>query len=84
MEIVIIIDDFVECFLVLEGKFVGIMKELLEFFFIKEVDGSEMVKDMVVFLVSDFDMLIVELKEGMDVVGEVGDEIIGDMLLVIY
>lgn len=43
-EMVIYIDDLVECFLVLDGKLIVIMKEFLEMVFVKEVVGNEMVE----------------------------------------
>ena len=69
-----IIDDLAERLLALEGKPVATMKESLELSSIKEADGSETAKDMVASLVSDFDTLTAELKEGMDAAGEAGDE----------
>ncbi|ADE71873.1 MULTISPECIES: Dps family protein [Priestia] len=79
-----IIDDLAERLLALEGKPVATMKESLELSSIKEADGSETAKDMVASLVSDFDTLTAELKEGMDAAGEAGDETTGDMLLAIH
>ncbi len=78
------IDELAERLLALEGKPVATMKESLEWASIKEAKGNESSDQMVEILVEDFRTLIDELKEGMKVADEVGDETTGDMLLSIH
>ncbi|AQX53422.1 Dps family protein [Priestia flexa] len=79
-----VIDDLAERLLALGGSPVATMKEILEMSSIEEAHGNETAKDMVSELVKDFTMLTTELKQGMDVAGEVDDETTGDMLLAIH
>ncbi|MBM7704831.1 Dps family protein [Metabacillus iocasae] len=78
------IDDLAERLLALEGNPVATMKECLSMSSIQEASGNETATDMVATLVSDFDTLTKELKDGMDIAGEVDDETTGDMLLAIH
>ncbi|MEC0666971.1 DNA starvation/stationary phase protection protein [Priestia flexa] len=79
-----VIDDLAERLLALGGSPVATMKEILEMSSIEEAHGNETAKDMVSELVKDFTMLTTELKQGMDVAGEVDDETTGDTLLAIH
>lgn len=79
-----VIDDLAERLLALGGSPVATMKEILEMSSIEEAHGNETAKDMVSELVKDFTTLTTELKQGMDVAGEVDDETTGDMLLAIH
>ncbi|MDT2045118.1 DNA starvation/stationary phase protection protein [Priestia aryabhattai] len=79
-----VIDDLAERLLALGGSPVATMKEILEMSAIEEAHGNETAKDMVSELVKDFTTLTTELKQGMDVAGEVDDETTGDMLLAIH
>lgn len=83
-EAALYIDDLAERLLALDGKPVATMKECLEMASVKEATGEETAKDMVAVLVEDFTMLTGELKEGMDVAEQAGDETTGDMLLAIH
>jgi len=78
------IDELAERLLALEGAPVATMRESLELASIKEADGSETAEQMVQNIYDDFSVLVDELKEGMDLAGEVGDETTGDMLLAIH
>ncbi|ALC89563.1 general stress protein [Bacillus sp. FJAT-18017] len=78
------IDELAERLLALGDKPVATMKEILELSSVKEADGGESATDMVMSVVNDFSVLIGELKEGMDVAAETGDETTGDMLLAIH
>ncbi|KYD30405.1 MULTISPECIES: Dps family protein [Bacillaceae] len=78
------IDELAERLLALGGAPVATMKECLEQSSVKEATGQETAEQMVATIVSDFETMIGELKEGMQVAEEVGDEITGDMLLGIH
>ncbi|MGE6628769.1 Dps family protein [Bacillus sp. NPDC077027] len=78
------IDDLAERMLALNGQPVGTMKECLEISSIKEAQGNETAEQMVQNLYDDFTNIAEELKQGMDLADEVGDETTGDMLLAIH
>ncbi|MBB3869632.1 DNA starvation/stationary phase protection protein [Geobacillus sp. NFOSA3] len=78
------IDELAERLLALGGAPVATMKECLEQSSVKEATGQETAEQMVATIVSDFETMIGELKEGMQVAEEVGDETTGDMLLGIH
>jgi starvation-inducible DNA-binding protein len=78
------IDELAERLLALGGAPVATMKECLEQSSVKEATGQETAEQMVATIVSDFETIIEELKEGMKVADEVGDETTGDMLLGIH
>ncbi len=78
------IDELAERLLALGGKPVATMKESLEKATIKEAKGGETANQMVNAVVDDFSTLTTELKEGMELADEVGDETTGDMLLSIH
>jgi starvation-inducible DNA-binding protein len=78
------IDELAERLLALEGKPVATMKECLEIATVKEAKGGETANQMVNAVVEDFGTLTSELKEGMELADEVGDETTGDMLLSIH
>lgn len=77
-------DAVAERLLTLGGKPVATMKEMLELSSIKEAGGSEKAEAMVSTLVEDFNLVISQLKEGMEVAEKAGDETTGDMLLAIH
>ncbi|MFC3884733.1 Dps family protein [Bacillus songklensis] len=83
-EAALYIDELAERLLALEGKPVATMREILEMSSVKEAAGSETATDMVSNLVSDFNTLANELKEGMEAADQAGDETTGDMLLAIH
>jgi len=78
------IDELAERLLALQGAPVATMKECLELSSIKEAEGNETAEQMVQTIHDDFTMLAEELKQGMELAGEVGDETTGDMLLAIH
>lgn len=78
------IDELAERLLALGEKPVATMKDCLEMASVKEADGGESATEMVKSVVEDFTTLIGELKEGMDLAAETGDETTGDMLLAIH
>lgn len=60
------------------------MKESLETASVKEANGNETAEQMVQSVYDDFTVIAEELKSGMDLADEVGDETTGDMLLAIH
>ena len=78
------IDELAERLLALQGKPAATMKEYLEISSIKEATGNENANEMVATLVGDFDIMIEELKEGMEAADSLGDETTADMLLAIH
>ncbi|GLF90252.1 general stress protein 20U [Bacillus safensis] len=78
------IDDLAERMLALNGKPVATMKKCLEISSIQEAEGNESAEQMVKNLYDDFSNIAEELKQGMDLAAEVGDETTGDMLLAIH
>ncbi|WP_413374707.1 Dps family protein [Alkalihalobacillus sp. 1P02AB] len=78
------IDELAERLLALKGKPVATMQEYLETASIKEAKKELTADDMVSDIVDDFNILINELKEGMEAAEELGDETTADMLLAIH
>jgi starvation-inducible DNA-binding protein len=78
------IDELAERLLALGGQPIATLKESLEVASVKEAEGTETAEEMVQAIVNDFSILIKELKEGMDLAAEVGDDTTGDMLLSIH
>ncbi|WP_144487048.1 Dps family protein [Bacillus pumilus] len=78
------IDDLAERMLALNGQPVATMKECLEISSVQEAEGNESAEQMVKNLYDDFSNIAEELKQGMELAGEVGDETTGDMLLAIH
>lgn len=70
--------------LALNGQPVATMKECLEISSIQEAEGKESAEQMVKNLYDDFSNIAEELKQGMELAAEVGDETTGDMLLAIH
>lgn len=60
------------------------LKESLEMACVEEAGYGVTAKDMVQNIVDDFTKLTEELKEGMSLAAETGDETTGDMLLAIH
>ncbi|MDM5315166.1 Dps family protein [Fictibacillus sp. b24] len=75
------IDELAERLLVLKGTPVATMKEHLDLATVQEAKGSETAEEMVQSVINDFELLIEEIKEGMDVTEREGDEVTHDMLL---
>ncbi|MGY3716735.1 Dps family protein [Sutcliffiella cohnii] len=78
------IDSLAERLLAIGGEPVGTMKEILEISSIREAEGEKSAQQMVASIASDFDVLISELREGMEIAEQAGDETTGDMLLAIH
>lgn len=78
------IDELAERILALEGKPVATLKESLELASVKEAKGGEEADGMVQSIVDDFTILIEELKAGMELAVEAGDDTTGDMLLAVH
>lgn len=78
------IDELAERLLAIGGKPVATMREILEQTSVKEATGKEDAEEMVQAIINDFQTVIGELKEGMGLAEEVGDETTGDMLLAIH
>lgn len=75
------IDDIAERLLSIGGKPVATLRESLELATIKEASGNESPDDMVAAIVADFEVLDKELREGMSIAEEAGDEATSDLLL---
>ncbi|MDQ0857958.1 Dps family protein [Bacillus sp. V2I10] len=78
------IDELAERLLALDGAPVATLKECLELSTVSEAEGKETAEQMVKTIYDDFSKVADELKEGMDLADEVGDETTGDMLLAIH
>ncbi|MDR7002689.1 Dps family protein [Neobacillus niacini] len=78
------VDELAERLLSIGGNPVATMKECLELSSIQEASGSELAEVMVQSIINDFSIIIGELKEGMNLAGEIHDETTGDMLLAIH
>lgn len=75
-----IIDEFAERILALEGKPVATLKECLEISTINEAKGNEKEEDMVSQLHDDFSKLVDELQQGIEVAEQEEDAATADML----
>ncbi|MCM3042866.1 DNA starvation/stationary phase protection protein [Paenibacillus motobuensis] len=75
------IDDIAERLLSIGGKPVATLRESLELATIKEAAGNETPDQMVAAIVADFEVLDKELREGMSIAEEAGDEATSDLLL---
>lgn len=78
------VDELAERLLALKGSPVATMREVLEKATIHEASGSENAEQMVRSIANDFGTIIGELKEGLSIAEEAGDETTGDMLLGIH
>ncbi|MCM3665939.1 DNA starvation/stationary phase protection protein [Mesobacillus subterraneus] len=76
----IIIDEFAERILALEGKPVATLKECLDLSTIKEAKGNEKEEDMVSQLHDDFSKIVDELQEGIEIAEQEEDAATADML----
>ncbi|WP_171253119.1 DNA starvation/stationary phase protection protein, partial [Acinetobacter baumannii] len=56
----------------------------LEIASVKEASNKENAQEMVQSLISDFEKINQELKDGMELADKEGDEVTGDMLLAIH
>jgi starvation-inducible DNA-binding protein len=80
-EAAMVVDEFAERILALEGKPVGTLKECLEISDISEASGNESEEDMVRTLSGDLSKIADELQAGIDLADKANDEGTGDMLL---
>ncbi|MBM6616352.1 Dps family protein [Bacillus suaedaesalsae] len=78
------IDELAERLLAIGGQPVATMREILEQSSVQEANGQEEAEEMVQSIIQDFRIITGELKEGMSLAEEVGDETTGDMLLSIH
>ncbi|GLX66103.1 Dps family protein [Paenibacillus glycanilyticus] len=78
------LDDIAERLLAVNGQPLARMSDYLKESTIREAHGKETAEQMVEQLISDFSMVIEELKEGMEDADEAGDETTSDMLLAIH
>jgi starvation-inducible DNA-binding protein len=75
-----IIDEFAERILALDGKPVATLKECLEMATIKEAKGNEKEDDMVSQLHDDFSKIVDELQEAIEIAEQEEDAATADML----
>jgi starvation-inducible DNA-binding protein len=80
-EAAMVIDEFAERILALEGKPVGTLKECLELSFVEEATDTENEEDMVRTLSGDLAKLIDELQATINLAEQADDEGTADMLL---
>jgi len=80
-EAAMVIDEFAERILALEGKPVGTLKECLELSFVEEATDTENEEDMVRTLSGDFTKLLDELQATINLAEQADDEGTADMLL---
>ncbi|MBY0097196.1 Dps family protein [Mesobacillus maritimus] len=80
-EAAVVIDEFAERILALEGKPVGTLKECLELSFVEEATDTESEEDMVRNLSGDFAKLLDELQATINLAEQANDEGTADMLL---
>lgn len=78
------IDNLAERVLSIGGRPIATMREYLAESSVKEAYGDEKATDMVSVIATDFETVISELKSGMDLTQEAGDETTSDMLLAIH
>jgi starvation-inducible DNA-binding protein len=75
-----IIDEFAERILALDGKPVATLKECLEMSTINEAKGTEKEDDMVSQLYDDFSTVVDELQKGIEIAEKEEDAATADML----
>lgn len=78
------IDELAERLLAIGGQPVSSMRQCLEVSGVNEASGTETASQMVQSVIDDFSRMIRELKDGMALAGQEGDESTGDMLLAIH
>jgi starvation-inducible DNA-binding protein len=74
------IDELAERILALGAQPVGTMKEYLAVASIEEATSKETAEEMVQAIANDFGMMLGELKEGIEVAGDAGDDVSEGML----
>lgn len=83
-EAALYIDDLAERVLAIKGKPLATLQEYLEVASVKEATGKETATEQVAAIVADFEVIVAELKEGISIAQEAGDETTGDLLLAIH
>ncbi|KON86650.1 general stress protein [Sporosarcina globispora] len=77
------VDELAERILALEARPVATMKEVLETSSLKEATGNENEEQMVQSVVDDFEKMVDELQEAIELAEEANDEGTGDMLIAV-
>jgi starvation-inducible DNA-binding protein len=77
------VDELAERILALEAKPVATMKEVLETSSLEEATGKENEEEMVQSVVDDFEKMVDELQEAIELAEEAKDEGTGDMLIAV-
>ncbi|RBP86407.1 starvation-inducible DNA-binding protein [Cytobacillus firmus] len=77
------VDELAERILALEAKPVATMKEVLETSSLEEATGKENEEQMVQSVVDDFEKMVDELQEAIELADEAKDEGTGDMLIAV-
>ena len=75
------IDELAERLLAIGGEPIATMKQYLEISSVQESKGNETSEHMVQIISDDFTHMIVQLKEGISIAEEAGDDGTGDMFL---
>ncbi|MDZ5472614.1 Dps family protein [Bacillus sp. 31A1R] len=75
------IDELAERILALEGNPVATMKECLELASVQEASGNESAEQMVGSICGDFEKMVEELQDAIELAEKANDEGTGDMLL---
>jgi starvation-inducible DNA-binding protein len=78
------IDELAEQLLTLGGAPVATLAGSLKLAAVQEASGSENAEQMVKTIVNDFNLMLDELKTGIQICGSLEDETTGDLLLGIY
>ncbi len=78
------VDELAERLLALGGEPVATLRESLELASVKEAENGQAAEQMVQAVIKDFEALTLELKKGMELADQSGDETTGDMLLAIH
>ncbi|PAE19483.1 Dps family protein [Robertmurraya siralis] len=77
------IDELAERILALEGNPVATMEDCLKMASVKEATGTEKEEEMVSTITTDFETMVDELQEGIELAEEANDEGTADMLIAI-
>jgi len=78
------IDVLAERILAIKGKPLATMKEYLATTSIQEAKGTESAEEMIKEIANDFTKMLDELKKGIELAEEAGDQRSGDLLIGIY
>lgn len=78
------VDEIAERLLALQGQPAAKMADYLSLASVREADGTENAQQMVASTIADFSTLVSELKSGIALAQEAGDETTADMLLAIH